>query len=153
MIDASPDSIIAPWLEAAAPRSLWIVGPSIPPVVMDYCQAHGTAHQILDDASMAATTDPIPEAAILVEPIVDADQLSAAGILKNRLIGHVLCFADAQFPVGAFYGLAFESGATCFARGRALLSFQYALATYNHTRAWNNPKFWANPEHWNKHWW
>ncbi|MEL0224274.1 MAG: DUF6231 family protein, partial [Gammaproteobacteria bacterium] len=76
-----------------------------------------------------------------------------AGQLRNLLIADLLCFVDAAIPTDSLYALAFKRGDECREKYGTLLSFQYSLATYNHTRAWNNPKFWANPENWNKYWW
>jgi hypothetical protein len=148
----TPDAIIAPWLEHSRPEHLWVIGDQVPPVISDY-QSHTRNRVDCLTADQIRQSAIVPNAAIIVFPLVDQDDLLVAGALRNLLIGDILCFANETITPESLYAFAFRRGAHCHEKNHALLSFHYSLATYNHTRAWNNPKFWANPENWNKYWW
>lgn len=153
MSERSPDALIAPWLTERKPKSLWVIGQGTPPVIQDFATANDTALTHINDAMLTDLTLPVPAAAILVDPILVESDLVRVGILRNRLITDIYCLVSRQVPSEALYALGFRRGEYCVSQAGELLSFHYALATYNHTRAWNNPKFWANPENWNKYWW
>ena len=149
----SPDALIAPWLSDRAPRSLWVVGEDVPPVVADYALANAVSLTHLSGPLAFDLHQPIPEAALVADPIRLEGDIERLGALRNRLIGDILCLVAAEVQNDMLYALGFRRGEICHTQHGELLSFHYALATYNHTRAWNNPKFWANPENWNKYWW
>ncbi len=148
----SPDSIIAPWLEKTHPSHLWIIGPEIPPVVLDYQSYSKSKIQTIKPQAISSDIF-IPKAALCVEPIENFDNLITLGRLRNLLIPDLLCFVSNEIPKDDLFSLAFQSGLLCQNKKQYLLSLHYSLATYNHTRSWNNPKLWANPENWNKYWW
>lgn len=149
----SPDALIAPWLSERKPKSLWVVGQGTPPVIQDFATANDTALTEIRANMLTDLSLPVPMAAICVDPILGELELEHVGILRNRLITDIFCLVSQQIPAEALYALGFHRGEYCVSQAGELLSFHYALATYNHTRAWNNPKFWANPENWNKYWW
>ena len=148
----SPDAVIAPWLEIIRPSHLWIVGSEVPPVARDYQKHSQSTIQLLSAQAINSETL-IPTAALCIQPIAHPDDLVTLGQLRNLLIPNIFCLVAANMPANNLFGLAFKRGSFCRNKTQQLLSFHYALATYNHTRSWNNPKSWANPENWNKFWW
>jgi len=151
---SSPDGLIAPWLEAIAPRTLLLIGPTLP-LVQDY-QATHAIHVVQQSADPHALThhDSRHEAVLISQVIETENDLVLAGIARNQLAPEVFVFVRSSvIAPSALFGLGYVRDGETEDRQGSLLSFRYTLATYNHTRAWNNPKFWANPEQWNKHWW
>jgi len=149
-----PDGIIAPWLEAIRPTRLLVVGDHLP-ILDDYQRAHPLELESAPANRHDLGHHPKTYAAVLISHVLASDDdLLLAGIARNQLAPQVLVFVRPdQVQSTALFGLGFVRHAETADRMGALLSFRYALATYNHTRDWNNPKFWANPERWNKHWW
>ncbi|HBX25940.1 MAG TPA: hypothetical protein DEF72_00770 [Gammaproteobacteria bacterium] len=148
----SPDSIIAPWLEAVQPKRLWVIGTSSPSVVGDY-KAHAASQVAVLDPAEICSSHEMPQAALVAQPLITQKDLLVAGQLRNLLIADILCFASNKLAPEALYALAFKCGEKCQEKTFSLSSFHYSLASYNHVRVWNNPKFWANPENWNRYWW
>ncbi len=153
MSELSPDALIAPWLSERAPASLWVIGRTLPLIVEDYRAHQDCQVDLLSPADLADWTLATPDAALWAETLDTPEQLTALGVLRNRLIGNIFCLVSEQISTEALFALGFRRGENCHVQDQVVLSFHYTLATYNHTRAWNNPKFWANPENWNKYWW
>ena len=153
MTAQTPDAIIAPWLDDAPGNQLWVIGDAVPPVVQDYIEARDSEVFEFDATIAAIDWSRAAQACLITQPIQNEVDLLLLGRLRNHLIPHILCFANTELDETALFALSFKRGAAVVIQGRTHLSFSYALATYNHSRAWNNPKFWANPENWNKYWW
>lgn len=148
-----PDGVIAPWLDAVAPKTLLVVGPNLP-LITDYQAAHAVMVESSPSAHDALTALHKRYDAVLISEILASEHdVLLAGIARNQLAPEVLTLVRPSIPVTALFALGYVRFAPTADREGPLLSFRYTLATYNHTRSWNNPKFWANPEQWNKHWW
>mgnify|MGYP000046335846 FL=1 len=153
MSQPSPDAIIAPWLSDSPGQSLWVIGEAIPPLVTDYLDEHPRNVRRFDPHIEAIDWSGPTDACLLTTPLDSNAALMLLGRLRNHLIAHILCFIREPLTDTDLFSLGFKRGMQVSTQTGPLLSFTYALATYNHTRAWNNPKFWANPENWNKYWW
>ena len=148
-----PDGVIAPWLDAVAPRTLLVVGPTLP-LLADYAASHPVVVETSPSTDDALTgLQKRYDAVLMSEIIASEDAVLLAGIARNQLAPDVLTLVRPTIPATALFALGYVRYAHTEDRDGPLLSFRYTLATYNHTRSWNNPKFWANPERWNKHWW
>jgi hypothetical protein len=153
MSQPSPDAVIAPWLSDAPGRTLWVIGETMPPLVADYLSEHAREVSRFQPQIEAIDWSAHSDACLLTTPLDSEAGLVLLGRLRNHLIPHILCFVREPLSDADLFSLSFKRGIRVSTQAGPLLSFTYALATYNHTRAWNNPKFWANPENWNKYWW
>ncbi len=149
-----PDGLIAPWLEVVAPRTLVVIGPTLP-LVENYQSTHAVDVVQLSPDPHALTHHSMRYEAVLISQVIETeDDLVLPGIARNQLAPQVfVLIRPAVIAPSALFGLGYVRHSETHDREGPLLSFCYTLATYNHTRAWNNAKFWANPEQWNKHWW